>query len=180
MYNIIGITGVARVGKDTLFTSIKELNENMNFTRLAFADELKKECDEFLMKNIGISAFTENEEEKLIIRPFLVTYGTHVRRKLDKACWIKRIKESMSGSGNKYFVITDVRFPNEAEWIKNQGGKIIHLSRDGVLPANDDEKINDPILNSLADFKIKLPTFTENLIESVKLEIGNNKILQPI
>lgn len=64
MYSILGISGVARVGKDTLFTCIKEINKEINFTRMAFADELKRESDEFLMKNVGISAFTEDENEK--------------------------------------------------------------------------------------------------------------------
>ena len=180
MYNILGITGVARVGKDTLFTCIKEINKGIKFSRLAFADELKKECDDFLIKNIGISAFTEDESEKKIIRPFLVTYGTHVRRKLDKDCWIKKIEPMVSKERNKCFVITDVRFSNEAEWIKKMGGLVIHLSRDGILPANDDEKINDPILRNIADHKIKLPTFNEDLIGSVKNEILNSQVLQPI
>ena len=182
MYSILGISGVARVGKDTLFTCIKEINKEINFTRMAFADELKRESDEFLMKNVGISAFTEDEDEKKIIRPFLVTYGTHVRRKLDKACWIKRIEKTMYSKrqSNQCFVITDVRFANEAEWIKLKGGKVIHLSRNGVLPANDDERINDPVLKSMADFKIKLPTFNENLIGSIKSEICRNEVLEPI
>ena len=180
MYNILGITGVARVGKDTLFTCIKEINKSSQFFRVAFADELKKECDEFLISNTGISAFTEDEAEKKIIRPFLVTYGTHVRRKLDKNCWIKKIEPIVSKDKDKCFVITDVRFPNEAEWIKKMGGIVIHLSRDGILPANDDEKINDPMLKNIADYSIKLPTFDENLIDRVKNEILNNQELQPI
>ena len=71
---VIGISGLARSGKDTLFQFLsgKLKEDNISSKRLAFADELKEECDDFLKKNIGISAFTEKNSEKEIIRPFLV------------------------------------------------------------------------------------------------------------
>ena len=49
--------------------------------RLAFADELKKDVDSFLIEKLGISAFTENTKEKEIIRPMLTTWGTEIMRK---------------------------------------------------------------------------------------------------
>lgn len=172
MYKIIGITGVARVGKDTLFKCISSINPNLTLRRAAFADELKKECDSFLMENINISAFTEKDEEKDIIRPFLVTYGTHVRRKLDQNCWIKKLNEKINASEqSECFVITDVRFVNEAKWIKNKGGMLVHLSRNGILPANDDESEQDPILKSMADLNINIPTFEHDYITNIENRI---------
>ena len=47
----------------------------MKSQRLAFADELKKDVDQFLVEKLGISAFTEVTEEKEIIRPMLTTWG---------------------------------------------------------------------------------------------------------
>ena len=55
-----------------------------------FADALKEECDELLGKYTDISAFTENNSEKKLVRPLLVTWGTSIRRKLDENCWIKK------------------------------------------------------------------------------------------
>ena len=94
---IVGISGLARSGKDTLFKFLSEKlkNSNISSKRLAFADELKEECDDFLKKNIGISAFTETNTEKEIIRPFLVCYGTKVRRRLNKNCWIDRLSNKL-------------------------------------------------------------------------------------
>tara|TARA_A200000159_G_C7173733_1_gene276533 strand:+ start:151 stop:696 length:546 start_codon:yes stop_codon:yes gene_type:complete len=169
MYKIIGITGVARVGKDTLFKCISDINSNIRVRRAAFADELKNECDDFLRKNINISAFTERDEEKSIIRPFLVTYGTHVRRKLDKNCWIKKLNEKINASEeSESFIITDVRFENEAKWIKNKKGILVHLSRQGILPANKDESEQDPILKSMSDIKVNVPTFKDDYMSQVK------------
>ena len=52
--------GSARSGKDTAYMAIKELFPSRVIERRAFADELKKECDSFLKKNLNISAFTED------------------------------------------------------------------------------------------------------------------------
>mgnify|MGYP003326149020 CR=1 FL=1 len=93
--NIIGVTGFARSGKDTFYNySTKALNRAKCY-RYAFADALKEECDSFLQANLGISAFTEEAQEKELIRPFLVTYGTEIRRKLDPFCWIKKVEASI-------------------------------------------------------------------------------------
>ena len=82
--------------------------------RVAFADCLKSECDELLSKHMGISAFTENTEEKEIIRPLIVTYGTHIRRKLNKNCWIDKINGMVKSFLNDIITfVTDVRFENE-------------------------------------------------------------------
>ena len=91
---LIGVTGFATSGKDTLYTICRNnLPSSFNTKRYAFADELKAECDKFLLDNVGISAFTSDPYEKEVIRPLLVTYGTHIRRKLDQNCWINRLEE---------------------------------------------------------------------------------------
>ena len=152
---LLGLCGNARAGKDTFFDLSRDLlNKRKVFTtRFAFADALKEECDSFLTKNLGISAFTENPEEKEIIRPFLVTYGTHLRRKLDPNCWISKIEPAVLSAitQDQTAVITDVRFGNEADWIRSLGGITIHINRDGFGPANSDEAENEPILIEKSD-----------------------------
>ena len=166
---IIGICGVARSGKDTLYLCLKDIAPRKEWRRLAFADELKSECEEFLLKNTGISPFTDSDEEKLLIRPFLVAYGTHLRRALDPNCWVSAVKKQVEGSANgEISVITDVRYKNETDWIKETGGVLVHVSRDGVLPANSEEQINDPILSGLADIRISWPTYGSNYFEKCK------------
>ena len=72
MKKIIAIAGNATCGKYTLFQALKReleshepwyLNDG-RVERIAFADALKEEVDEFLKKTIGISAWTSNPDEK--------------------------------------------------------------------------------------------------------------------
>lgn len=171
---IIGISGLARSGKDSFYELSKSYldNNNVKHERLAFADELKNECDPFLMKNVGISAFTEDDREKEIIRPLLVTYGTHIRRKLNPRCWIDKIEPKIKQAKNKHvFFVTDVRFKNEIEWVHEMGGLSIHVTRSGITPPNKDEEENDPILKEASKAKIDWDDFNdENLLE-IKLRV---------
>lgn len=161
---VIGISGLARSGKDTLFEllSSKLNKERVSSKRLAFADELKEECDDFLKSNIGISAFTEENSEKEIIRPFLVCYGSKIRRRLNKNCWIERLGDKLSKiTGIDYAFITDVRYENEVEWVKSLNGKTIHIERVGNVAPNSEEIENDPKLKKACQFKLKWKNFNE-------------------
>ena len=67
---VIGLTGLARCGKDTFcnyFRSYIKEKEGIDSVRLAFADELKRDVDAFLLEKLNISAFTENTSEKLYV-----------------------------------------------------------------------------------------------------------------
>lgn len=174
---LIGLTGFARSGKDTFFKFANLIYSNIKSfecQRFAFADELKKECDQFLLDNVGISAWTDNDLEKNVIRPFLVTYGTHVRRKLNPNCWIDKIKDDVQywiNTGNTA-VITDVRYLNEVQWIKDMGGKVVNISRIGIGPANTEEAEQAELMQSYIDHAIEWPTYGEKSISECTPEIN--------
>lgn len=162
---IFGISGVARCGKDTLGKHLIAKLHKIGFPSLniSFASELKRDLDPFLLEKLNISAFTDKTSEKEIIRPLLVCYGTDVCRKLDPDFWINKIEKKVkSAISNKVIVvITDVRYENEAKWIKQNGGFLIHLSRMGLKPANFQEKVNDPIVKKVSDYRIRWKTFSD-------------------
>lgn len=155
---IIGISGHARVGKDTLALSLKKSLAELGIKAEinSFANQLKSNIDSFLIKEFRISAFTTNDDEKKIARPMLVAYG-NTKRAQDEDCWIKEIAKKIDDTAIN--IIPDVRFLNEANWIDSQGGHIIHIDRDigdGTLvpPANEDEKINTPLVKEKSCFNL--------------------------
>ena len=176
---IIGISGLARSGKDSFYSLAKEqMGEGRNVRRLAFADELKEECNEFLTKNIGISPFTEASEEKKIIRPFLVTYGTHLRRKLNKRCWIDKVEKKLENILADYVFITDVRYKNEIDWIHELKGESVHVERKGNKPPNKEEEENDPFLKKASTHKVLWESFSEENMDIMSSHV--KRILEKI
>ncbi|MBT7438095.1 MAG: hypothetical protein HN786_05680 [Cellvibrionales bacterium] len=163
---LIGISGFARSGKDTFYQCCKEVitDSSDSVVRYSFADALKEELDDLLLKHTGISAFATKDSEKKIIRPLLVTYGTEIRRKLNPNCWIDKINFGVDYNlqNDKYVFITDVRFLNEAQWVKSKGGVLINMHREGIGPANKDESEQYELFKSLIDYKISWPTFDKD------------------
>jgi len=166
---IIGLTGLARCGKDTFckYARLHLDSLNIQSQRLAFADELKKDVDAFLIEKLGISAFTEITEEKEIIRPMLTTWGTEIMRKKDDLHWVKKVEEIIvdNKKNNIVSIVTDIRFPNEIDYIHKIGGKVIHLTMIGNKPANDYEKKNDPMLNKNADCLVEWKKYGDDALE---------------
>lgn len=162
---IFGISGVARCGKDTFAKHLIFKLEKDGFPclTLSFASAMKHDIDDFLKEKLNISAFTTNNHEKEIIRPIMVAYATDVWRKIDPEVWIKKLeKKILNAIDNKIIVvIPDVRYENEAKFIKQNGGFLIHVKRMGQKPANFEEKSNDPIVKKLADHKVSWKTFTD-------------------
>lgn len=179
-YNMIGISGNARCGKDTLaqLLILHAIGKNKNLKRIAFADSLKRETDCFLRETVGISSFTKNDEEKAKIRPFLVFYGTDFIRGFDNNHWITETEKTMT-LGDDY-VITDMRFRNEFDWVKSHSGSTIYLERvlpDGsiVPPANNYERENNKELKSVSDHVITWSSFSNTKVKNKQKRKNKHK-----
>lgn len=175
---IIGICGNARCGKDTMAELIQEVLADINVKskKINLADSLKDEVREFVDKTLGIDVYTDNTEEKTIIRPLLVTWGTHVRRKLDPNVWIKQAAEKMTEQC--VYIVPDIRFPNELEWLRQHKSYCIFIDRmDGdkiVPPANPEEAENNPILKENSDFQLTWQTVgaeNKRMLKQVAVEV---------
>jgi len=175
--HIIAIAGNARSGKDTLGKNICELlNEyGINASTYSFADQLRSEVDSFLTETLGISAYTTDDREKIIIRPFLVFWGTEIRRKINPSVWIDKVNERIKD--NEVAVITDLRFENEFDFVKNNEGSVVYLTRidaNGceIQPANHYEKENNEFLSKNADCNFAwLSSSDESLLKSLSNEL---------
>lgn len=172
-HKIIGISGNARSGKDTLGRNMVSIlsDSGIKAKTFSFAHELKKSVDGFLIEQLGISAFTEDSDEKKIIRPFLVNWGTEIMRKKDSEHWIKSIEKKLSD--NCVNIITDVRFENELDWVKEKDGLSVFLSREGISPANSYEEENNKLLSENVDLKFFIGNFEDEKL----IMLTSNEIL---
>ena len=126
------------------------------------------------MQTLLISSFTQDDEEKKIIRPFLVFWGTEIRRKLTPNIWVDKVSNSLKD--NEVAIITDLRFENELEWVKQNDGKIIYISRIGedgkiIPPANSYEEVNNVSISAEADNNLTwITSDDEDLLKSLANE----------
>ena len=123
---LIGFAGKARSGKDT---AGKYQGDKYRFVRYSFAQPLKDGAK--AMFNLTDEQI-ENKEK--VIEPWgrsprelYQLLGTDVARSIDVRVWIKNAEMFIKKRAGLSVVITDVRFSNEAEWIRNQGGVVIYL-----------------------------------------------------
>ena len=118
---MIGMTGRRRSGKDT-FAEV--LRVEGGFGRFAFADALKEEVSRWLGINLR-----ELEQRKEDFRASMISRGMFGRR-IKKSYWIDKVASRIKNALlTRRFVISDVRFEDEAAWIREQGGLIVRMVR---------------------------------------------------
>jgi hypothetical protein len=86
---IIGITGVARCGKDTFYAILRKYLEERQIKsqRLAFADDLKLELNDFTKEKFKIDLLKCDGSDKELIRPLMVAYGKCRRMQTEGKYW---------------------------------------------------------------------------------------------
>lgn len=174
---IIGLSGYAKSGKDTVAEIIQDLTHEApeGFPKeLFYAWEIKKFSGKLkVIASIltGIPAFKFEDQDfkssmlgeewwknygdfyhQTTVRDFLQILGTDaIRNGLHSNAWVNALMADYVPTKGQWsdgplggyqegplpnWIITDVRFPNEAEAIKDRGGVIIRIDRPGVEPVN--------------------------------------------
>ena len=186
---IIGITGTALSGKDTLCRLL--LQKLPNARRFALADELKSDLQSFFEEKVGISPWTCDIKEKTLVRPYFVAHGCFKRAQTEGTYWTKKLQPKIDDAVKRGItpIISDIRFDqypfDELYWLKSTNkGILIHVKRicrEGryVLPANEDERVNDPKMQAAADFQIVWPTLDneEDLMRFIPTALYDEKSL---
>lgn len=168
---IIGICGKKFSGKSTVANM---LHNATGYPVVSFADKLKdvtcvlsgctredledydfkeKQCvPPYLVPYCG-------DVEKPTFRAFLQHFGSEVMRGVNDNIWID---STLSNCGENA-IISDVRFPNEAKAIKEKGGIVIKIERDG-LDSSDTHQSESHIDNIKYDYVIGNHSTLKNLV----------------
>ena len=155
--SLIGLTGYMGVGKDAAAALLFMLG----FHRRAFADSLRDEVANFLNKpgELEFPGFPESmplrleellQEYRLpfyrsiqdpvwqkptppAMREILQLWGTEYRRRQDPNYWTRKTLSNLPAKT----VISDLRFPNEAQAVRDKGGVIWRIVRRSVEATSD-------------------------------------------
>lgn len=133
---VVGLGHRARAGKDSVASV---LCGSYRFTRLSFAESLKAAACEIF----GWDRRHVDGELKEVVDGYwgfsprwaLQRLGTEaVRNVIGTETWVKSAMLRIARRGPRV-VITDVRFPNEADAILGLGGEVWRVDRPGLPPA---------------------------------------------
>lgn len=153
---LLGVTGFAQHGKDTVG---RIAVSTQKYHRYAFADQLKdlaleanpwvsvewhpppaNEVYDLRLSRLVEEGGWEGAKQNPEVRRFLQELGTGAREVLGDDVWVRALENKLVKAGrmaegkssqpfSDYIIVTDVRFPNEADWIHEKGGKLIRVHR---------------------------------------------------
>ena len=113
---IVGISGKAQVGKDTIGDY---LVRKYGFEKLGFA---------IYLKSLATKVFGWNGQKDGKGRQLLQDLGQTIRH-YDEEFWLRPVVNYVMSNMDRHMVVTDVRHINEASTIQNLGGYLIRIER---------------------------------------------------
>jgi hypothetical protein len=170
---IIGLSGYAQSGKNTVADI---LVDHHGFIQLAFADAIREfvyqinpmvACSPtgYLQDLVNFKGWDEAKQEPQV-RRLLQDTGAAGRNMIDEYLWVALTLSQIKDPQDGRYVITDVRFPNEASAISSQGGQLWRIERPGV------DAVNDHISETALDAWI----FDETIVNDGSIEDLKKKI----
>lgn len=159
---IIGISGKSGAGKDTSAIFIKQIIEsksNKEVIKLSFAKPLKKFISNYFGYTYDEIEVLKNSNEYLkdisfkgepvTMRQLLQLTAEEFKNLYGKDFWLNRLKPLIDfNNTNKIYIITDVRFENEYDFLKDNGGIMLYVIRDEI---NDYKHISEKPLHKAYD-----------------------------
>jgi hypothetical protein len=199
---IIGLSGRMGVGKDLFAKIVSESNPDNFWQTKRFAGKLKEIASIITgvpINNWENQAFKEKymgDDWGMTYREFLQRFGTDsFRNNVHPNVWVNaliseydittiRWNDDCCASYYDYpnWIVTDVRFPNEAEAIRKRGYPLVRINRDGVNKSNHSSESAldnygrwDFVIDNngtIEDFKSKVYEFLERVDPYIKPEYG--------
>lgn len=147
MSHLIALYGPKRCGKDSFFQIVKEGFPEIKIERIAFADPIKDHVMEvFNMRSdeeyeiFKESRLTFNPKPGTVIevsgRHIVRSIGMNMRRITHAQVYWDHVRNTVKASPEvQVWVLTDLRFPDELDWITNQNlwetDVICRITREG-------------------------------------------------
>jgi hypothetical protein len=167
---IIGLTGRKGSGKDSA------CEKTVGWQKLSFAEPVKEICryvfglskretDSPYLKDMPLDRWPFDSPRKL-----MQVVGTDMFRNAYPDVWVKRFMRTL---GSRNVIVTDVRFQNEVDAIKERGGYVVKIVRPNLQKTDlhssetgiDSLQVDATIVNDLS--KDHLHKEFQKFIESV-------------
>ncbi|MGC0252685.1 hypothetical protein [Pseudactinotalea sp. Z1748] len=152
---LIGLHGYAGAGKDTVADILHDIRGYESF---AFADNVREalyRLDPLVGAEVTVRSLVDDigwdraKWHRLYgpeVRRLMQYMGTDVGRQMfGPQVWVNALAEDLAFEGSLHegrithdslVVVSDVRFDSEAQWVRDHGGVVWHITRPGVGPLN--------------------------------------------
>jgi len=178
---LLAFSGLKGSGKDT---AAKVLIEEYGFTRIAFADALREALlvlDPWipdasygygtlplseLIDDAGWDWAKNNIPE---VRRIMQVFGTEVGRMMfGDNVWVDNLQKRFPDIADpeSRYVITDCRFDNEVDFVRNNGGQVIWIDRPGLV--SDGHASESTSIENLASVVLHNDETIEELAEDIR------------
>jgi hypothetical protein len=202
---VIGLTGRARAGKDTVASIIADELGDLHVIREGFADKLKisaaralgiagtpedciAACDALKVDGqVEVELGMFGPVDTITGRRFLQLYGTEAHRDVfGEDFWLDAVLPTRLVTGDLFgspalaldrfdadvLVVSDVRFPNEAERVLDVGGEVWEVLRPGG-PLVEGHSSEEPIPAGLVTRSIVNDDHLDHLAHLVRDALGS-------
>lgn len=171
---LVGLTGYARSGKDAAAAGLTAIG----WKRVSFAEPIRQMLlilNPMLPSSLTLQTVVREQgwdgaKRSPEVRRLLQVMGAEIGREMiDEDLWTNLAKKAWDDYHKFGYdvVVTDVRFKNESDAIKFNGGKIIRIHRDGVIPAQN--HVSDTSVDLITpDFEIVNNGTVEDLQNTLK------------
>lgn len=180
---ILGFSGKAGCGKDTLFSLLKShFSPRIDVRRFSVGDIIRQHLNMLpYVTARGINFFDLKRDQKELWRPLMVAYGNSCRNASKGRFFIDILEPHIKSRARNIptiSCITDIRFDefekDEVHWLQNElHGNLVYIDRyttdlegnQSSIPfINDTEREQDPKLRKKADISIVWPTVNDKSI----------------
>lgn len=175
---LVALNGAKTVGKSTVAKALAALSDDVKI--VSFAAPLRS-----MLQAMGVSQHNLNvaKEEPIkglnkSARQLLCSLGTEWGRQMvNEKVWlwamdrqIQKLVDESARPQDLIIVIDDCRFENEAQWVNEQGGYVVRLTRDGIEYTSD-HCTEQPLPDHLIDWQFDAGG-TQNCVKNIVLGIS--------
>lgn len=158
---LIGLTGRKSSGKSEVG---RFLARDRGWQLHAFSQPLKDALSVMfgwsLEKLDSDFAWKERLDPRLGFSPrkAMQTLGTEWGRNLSPTLWVDLARHHANFHFNLFpsipLIFTDLRFDNEAEWVRSCGGQVVRILRPGLVAGKDEHASEKGVTDSLVSFSL--------------------------
>lgn len=191
---LIGLTGKKRHGKNTAADALRP----WGYEVWGFADELKQaalDLDPIIGGAVyrGVTQFYvlsdvvdeigwEEAKARPEVRRILQKLGTDVVRARSESFWVQALERRWFAAGQPRVAIADLRFDNEAQWVRAHGGFVIEIVRPDLPDDGDTHASEAGVSEEFLDCRITnrgVEQLHKDVRDAVRTLTSRNKETRP-